>query len=312
MTIAVINGLIRPLLESRLPDWVEPRWFLSADELMELAPLAEIGWFDSYEDGATEAASRVAAKLRWLNTIAAGVEHLPLDAFRAQGVVLTNGAGINAVTIAEYAVMSMLVVAKGYRQVIRAAERHEWLADSPGKVELLGSKALVIGAGAIGGGIAERLAPFGVEVTKVRRTPGPGELGSDDWRARLGEFDWVIITAPSTSATEHMIGESELAAMKPTATLMNFARGNLVDQPALVAALKARKIGAAWLDVVDPEPLPPEHELWTLDNAHISMHLSGRAQNMMFIRSADRFLANLDRWHCGEPLSHVVDLGAGY
>jgi phosphoglycerate dehydrogenase-like enzyme len=122
----------------------------------------------------------------------------------------------------------------------------------------------------------------------------------------------VIVTAPSTSDTEHMIAESELAAMKPTATLMNFARGNLVDQPALVAALKARRIGAAWLDVVDPEPLPPEHELWTLDNAHISMHLSGRAQNMMFIRSADRFLANLDRWHCGELLSHVVDLGAGY
>lgn len=312
MTIAVINGLIRPLLDGRLPDWVEPRWFMSTEELLDLAPEAEIGWFDTYDLPARSESARRAVSLKWMNTLGAGVEELPLDIFRAQGVVLTNGAGINAVTIAEYAVMGMLVVAKGYRQVMRAAERHKWLSDSPGKVELFGSKALVIGAGAIGGGIAERLAPFGVEVTKVRRTPGPGELGPDDWRARLGEFDWVIVTAPSTDATEHMIGESELAAMKPTATLMNFARGNLVDQPALVAALKARRIGAAWLDVVDPEPLPPEHELWTLDNAHISMHLSGRAQNLMFIRSADRFLANLDRWHRGEPLSHVVDLGAGY
>jgi phosphoglycerate dehydrogenase-like enzyme len=93
---------------------------------------------------------------------------------------------------------------------------------------------------------------------------------------------------------------------------MNFARGDLVDQAALIAALKGRQIGAAWLDVTDPEPLPPEHELWTQDNAHISMHLSGRAQNMMFIRSAERFLANLDRWHRGEALTHRVDLDAGY
>lgn len=312
MTIAVINGLIRPLLENRLPDWVEPRWFLSTEELLTLAPEAEIGWFDTYDLPARAESARRAVKLKWMNTLGAGVEELPLDIFRANGVILTNGAGINAVTIAEYAVMGMLVVAKGYRQVMRAAERHEWLADSPGKVELLGSKALVIGAGAIGGGIAERLAPFGVEVTKVRRTPGAGELGPADWRERLGEFDWVIVTAPSTSATAHMIGEAELAAMKNTATLRNFARGDLVDQAALVAALKVRRIGAAWLDVTDPEPLPPEHELWTLDNAHISMHLSGRAQNMMFIRSAERFLANLDRWHRGEPLTHVVDLEAGY
>ena len=312
MTIAVLNGLIRPLLEGRLPNWVEPRWFQSTEDLLNLAPEAEIAWFDSFDLPARNEAARRAARLKWINTLGAGVEALPLDLFRANGVVLTNGAGINAVTIAEYAVMGMLVVAKGYRQVIRAADRHEWLSDSPGKVELLGSKALVIGAGAIGGGIAERLAPFGVEVTKVRRTPGPGELGPDDWRARLGEFDWVIITAPSTSETEHLIGADELAGMKSTATLMTFARGNMIDQEALIAALKARRIGAAWLDVVDPEPLPPEHELWTLDNAHISMHLSGRAQSLMFVRSADRFVANLDRWHRGERLSHMVDLDAGY
>jgi len=312
MTVAVINGLIRPLLEHRLPEWVEPRWFMSTDELLELAPAAEIGWFDSYEDGAIEAAAQSAAKLRWLSTIAAGVEHLPLQIFRENGVILTNGAGINAVTIAEYAVMGMLLVAKGYREVMRAADRREWLNDAPGKAELLGSKALLLGVGGIGSLIAERLVPFGVEVTAVRRNPGPGELGPDDWRARLGEFDWVIVTVPATPDTQHLIGSAELAAMKPTATLMNFARGTLVDQEALVEALLAKRVGAAFLDVTDPEPLPVEHPLWAMDNVHISMHLSGRSQDQMFVRSAERFLDNLDRWHRSEPLLHVVDLSLGY
>lgn len=312
MTVAVINAMISPLLQGRLPDWVEPRWFANTDELYALAPEAEIGWFDTYDLEATYEAARRAEKIRWLNTIHAGVDRFPKEELARRGAVLTNGAGINAITIAEYAVMGMLVVAKGYRQVMRAAERHEWLNDSPGKVELLGSKALIIGAGEIGALIAERLVPFGVEVTTVRRRPAPGCLTPDQWRERLGEFDWVIVTVPATAETEGMIGAAELAAMKPSATLLNFARGTVVDQEALVEVLKARRIGAAFLDVTDPEPLPADHPLWSLDNCHISMHLSGRAQNMMFIRSAERFLANLERWEKGEPLTHTVDLAAGY
>ncbi len=312
ITVAVINGMLRPLLEARLPDWIEPRWFTTTEELMGLAPEAEIGWFDSFQDGVAEAGAMAAVKLRWLNTIAAGVEHLSLGVLASRGVTLTNGAGINAITIAEYAVMGMLSIAKNYREVIRAADRHEWLGDAPGKMELYGSKALLLGVGGIGSLIAERLAPFGVEVTKVRRNPGPGELGLGDWRARLGAFDWVIVTVPATPDTEHLIGATELAAMKPTATLMNFARGSLVDQQALIEALKARGIGHAFLDVTEPEPLAPDHPLWTVPNAHITMHLSGRSQNMMFIRSVERFLDNLERWHRGEPLLHRVNLELGY
>lgn len=312
MTVAVLNGLLRPLLEGRLPEWIEPRWFMSTEDLLALAPEAEIGWFDTYDLPARAESARRAVKLKWMNTLGAGVEELPLDIFRANGVILTNGAGINAVTIAEYAVMAMLNIAKGYREVVRAADRQEWLTDAPGKVELLGTRALVIGGGAIGSLIAERLAPFGVAVSTVRRNPGPGELGVDDWRACLGDFDWVILTVPATAETEHMIGEAELAAMKPSACLLNFARGTVVDQDALVAALQQRRIGSAFLDVTEPEPLPPGHPLWTLGNAHLSMHLSGRSQSLMFIRSADRFLDNLGRWERGEPLTHVVDLARGY
>ena len=94
--------------------------------------------------------------------------------------------------------------------------------------------------------------------------------------------------------------------------LINVARGSVVDQDALVEALQQRRIGAAFLDVTEPEPLPPEHVLWSLDNAHISMHLSGRAQDRMFERAAQRFLDNLARYRAGEPLQFQVDLQRGY
>jgi phosphoglycerate dehydrogenase-like enzyme len=133
-----------------------------------------------------------------------------------------------------------------------------------------------------------------------------------EWQSRLGEFDWVIIAVPSTGDTEKMIGAAELAAMKPSASILNFARGAVIDQPALIEALSHKRIAAAFLDVTDPEPLPSENPLWSLDNCHISMHLSGRSQNTLFLRSAERFLANLGRWEKGEPLESVVDLTKGY
>ena len=311
-TVTVLSGLIRPLVESRLPDWVEPRFFMTKDEAMALAPEAEIGWFDMYEKKDMAAAITLAAKLKWLNSIYAGIDGLPLDLLQERGTVVTNGAGINAITIAEYVVMGMLTVAKGYRDVVRAQERRDWLMDSPGKVELYGSKALLLGYGAIGKLIEERLKAFAVDVTVVRRSPGPDTLTPDQWRGRLGEYDWVILAVPATPETDGMIGAAELAAMKPTATLVNIARGAVVDQDALVAALDAKRIGSAFLDVTTVEPLPADDPLWSLDNAHITMHLSGRAQDKMFIRSAERFLENLDRWHRGEPVEPRVDLTLGY
>ena len=312
MTIAVMSGLIRPLLEAQLPADLDVRWFMSTEQALELAPLADIGWFDLNDKAEMFKIISAATNLKWLNSIYAGVDGMPLAQLKSQGTVVTNGVGINAITIAEYVVMAMLTVAKGFREVVRAQDRHEWLMDSPGKVELFGSKALLLGYGAIGKFVEERLTPFGVDVTIVRRSAGPNTLTPDQWRAQLGDFDWVILAVPATPETENMIGADELALMKPTATLINIARGSVVDQDALVTALQTKQIGAAFLDVTTPEPLPADHPLWTLDNAHISMHLSGRAQDKMFIRSAQRFLENLTRYRNGEPLSPLVNLDLGY
>lgn len=312
MTVAVLSGLIRPLVEAQLPPEIEPRWYTSIEELHALAPEAEIGWFDLDAKDPMAEAVRRAEKLRWLNSIYAGLDFLPLDLLQQRGVTITNGAGINAITIAEYVVMGMLTMAKGYREVVRAQERHEWLMDSPGKRELAGSKALLLGYGAIGKLIKPRLEAFEVEVSVVRRSGGESVLRPDEWRARLGEFDWVILAVPATPETDAMIGAEELAAMKADAVLVNIARGAVVDQDALVAALEDKRIGGAFLDVTTPEPLPADHKLWSLGNAHVTMHLSGRAQSKMFVRSAERFVANCRRYVAGDPLEPIFDSARGY
>jgi phosphoglycerate dehydrogenase-like enzyme len=312
MTKAAISGLIRPLLEPRLPDWIEPQWFMTKEDALDAVADAEIGWFDMYEQEAMVATVKAATKLKWLNSIYAGLDFLPFDVLQQRGVTVTNGTGINALTIAEYVVMMMLVQAKGYREVMLAEERQEWLLDSPGKRELAGERVLLLGLGAIGSLIKSRLEAFDMEVVPVRRSGADGALAPDAWRARLGEFDWIILAVPATPETNGLIGEAELAAMKSTAVLVNIARGAVVDQPALVNALETKQIEAALLDVTTPEPLPENHPLWTLDNARITMHLSGRAQDKMFVRSADRFLANLERWKNGEPVGPQMDLDLGY
>ena len=312
MTTLALSGLIRPMLEPRLPQGLDVRWFMTHEESLEAVKGAEIGWFDSNSKEAMAETLRAATDLKWLNSIYAGLDFLPMDVLIERGITVTNGAGINAITIAEYVVMGMLNIAKGYREVVRAQDRHEWLLDSPGKRELAGSKALLLGYGAIGKLIQPRLEAFDVDVTVVRRSPGENTLGPDEWRARLGEFDWVILAVPATPETDGMIGAEELAAMKSDAVIVNIARGAVIDQPALVEALQARTIGGAFLDVTTPEPLPADHPLWSLGNAHISMHLSGRAQDKMFLRSGDRFLANLDKYLRGEPVAPVFDPRLGY
>jgi len=311
-TVLVMNALARPVIEPHLPDWIDARYFRHRQELLEMAPEAEIGWFDLEDKDDMVRAIERAEKLKWLTSIYAGIDGFPLDLMAQREVVFTNGAGISAITIAEYVVMGMLTMAKGYREVVHAQSRHEWLTDSPGKIELAGSKALIVGYGAIGGLVDRMLQGFAVEVTKVRRSAGEGVLQPHEWRAQLGKFDWVILAVPATAETEAMIGAAELAAMKPTAALINIARGSVIDQDALVAALAEKRIGGAFLDVTTPEPLPPEHPLWSLPGAHVTMHLSGRAQDKMFPRSAERFLANMARYGRGEPLEWQVDYALGY
>jgi phosphoglycerate dehydrogenase-like enzyme len=200
--------------------------------------------------------------------------------------------------------------------VVRAQDRREWLTVAPGIRELAGSKALVLGYGEIGRRIGMQLSGFGVEVVPVRRhggAKGDGRaIGPDEWRGRLGEFDWIVLAVPGTRETEGMIGTAEIAAMKREAVVVNFARANVVDQDALIQALKEKQIAGAVLDVTDPEPLPPDHPLWALDSVHITMHLSGIPTPASMLRAADRFIENCARFRAGERLEPQFDPDLGY
>ncbi|OJW75006.1 MAG: D-2-hydroxyacid dehydrogenase [Sphingomonadales bacterium 63-6] len=311
-TIAVLPGLARPMLEARLPEWIEPRWWHSVEELHALAPEAEIGWFDMHHKPPLLEAVALAKGLKWFNSVYAGLDFLPMDEMRARGVQLTNGTGLTDIQVSEFVVLGMLAIAKNYPAIVRAQDRHEWLSAAPGIRDLAGSRALILGYGAIGRKIGEKLTGFGVDVVPVRRHAAQGALTPDQWRARIGEFDWIVLTVPGTPETEGMIGPAEIAAMKPEAVLVNFARANVVDQAALTDALKHRRIFAAMLDVTDPEPLPPDHVLWDLDNAHITMHLSGIPTPQSMLRGAIRFVENCERYRKGEPLEPRFDPVLGY
>ena len=310
--ILVLPALARPLLEPHLPPGAEPRWFATADEAYAMAPGAEVGWLDMQVPANTGRAIGLGTDLKLVTTIYAGTDAFPLAEMKARGTRLTNGVGINANAVAEYAVMGMLALAKDFPAIVRAQDRGEWLRDAPGKVELQDTAALIIGYGAIGRRIDALLDGFGVRVTGVRRSGGEGTLRPDQWRAVLGDYDWVIVAAPATPETAHLIGAAELAAMKRSAYLVNIARGSLVDQDALLAALRDGTIAGAHLDVTDPEPLPPGHPLWSAPNCVITMHVSGRAQTRMFQKAAALFLENFGRYRRGEPLVNEVDLDLGY
>ncbi len=297
---------MRSLLESGLPDWLEARWWGSPEQLVAMAPAAEIGWFDLHVKASALRAVELAQGLRWLNTSYTGVDWMPLADLERRGVTVTCGKGLTTGQVAEFAVLAMLAVAKDYPAVVRAQERHEWLDVPPGTRDLLGSRALILGHGAIGQAIERALQGFGVEVCAVSsRRPR-------NWRSLIGTFDWIVLAVPGTPETRGMIGGAELAAMKREAVLVNFARADCVDQDALTEALRARRIAAAVLDLTDPEPLSSDHPLWSLDNAHITMHLSGIPTPASQARAAARFLRNCERFRAGDALEARVDLTRGY
>lgn len=311
MTIkAVFPAAAQPMLAPHLPAIIEAHWFRTPEEAIALAADAEIGWLDMQPPHLVGNAIAAAERIKWVSTLYAGLDAFPLDLLAERGAVLTNGVGINAVAVAEYTVLGMLSAAKRYDEVVRISDRREWPLAAPGTQELFGSSALIVGMGTIGQLVADRLKAFGVSVTGVTRSGRDGTLTPDQWRARIGDFDWIVLAAPSTGETKAMFGAEELAAMKPSAWLVNIARGDMVDQEALVEALRAKAIGGAFLDVADPEPLPAHHPLWDL--ALLSMHFSGRSTTGMFERAGTLFLDNLRRYLAGEPLRNQVDLALGY
>jgi phosphoglycerate dehydrogenase-like enzyme len=209
----------------------------------------------------------------------AGVGHLELDAFRERGVAVTNASGVHGPNIAEQVIGWFLMITRRLDEGLDRQGRREW-RHFRAAGEFVDSTVCVVGLGAIGTDIVERLAGFGVDTIGVRYTPekgGPTDevYGFGGIEEAFLDADYVAIAAPLTDETEGLVSTAELDALPPNAVLSNVGRGPIVDTDALVTALRRNRIHAAALDVTDPEPLPEDHPLWNLGNAYITPHNAG-------------------------------------
>jgi phosphoglycerate dehydrogenase-like enzyme len=260
----------------------------------------------------------VAPAVRWVHTPSAGVDHILTPTVRARDIVVTNGAGVHDIPVAEFALACIMSHAKQLPRLhALQAERH-WIEDPVqfGIQELSGATLLIMGMGGIGRAIARRAAALDMRVWACRRHPEPlpyveRMVGMHEWRALLPEVDYLVLALPLTPETAQIIDANALRAMHQQAYLVNIARGALLDEAALIAALREGRIAGAALDAFSTEPLPADNPLWSLENAFVSSHCAWASPRMRQ-RSIGLFLDNLARYRAGEPLRNIVNRQAGY
>ena len=253
--------------------------------------------------------------LRWVHDNAAGVPPVLIAALDGQSTVLTNGSGAQSSAVAEYVVAMLLTFVKRLRELARFQERAEWTTGFR-PAELRGWTVGIIGLGNAGLAIARLLRPFGVRLLGMRRHPEPvpdveAVYPREDMRQFLAQLDALVIAAPLTPETRGMIGAAQLAQLRPGAYLVNVGRGAIVDEDALIAALRSGHLGGAALDVFTVEPLPSTSPLWALPNVIVSPHYCDQTPQTDE-RGRELFLDNLRRYVQGEPLRNVVDRRLGY
>jgi phosphoglycerate dehydrogenase-like enzyme len=278
-------------------------------------------------------ALEVAPQLRWIQLHSAGVDHLLDSPLMGSDVAITTSSGIHATPIAEYVMASMLAHRWRVPFWTHCQREARWPSgrwDLYARPELRDSTLGILGYGSIGREVGRMGRAFGMRVLALRSSPlrpgndysppgtgdpegaiperiyTPGEL-----HEMLAECDYVVVALPLTLHTRHLIGAAELRAMKPGAYLVNIARGEIVDEEALVRALEEGQIAGTGLDVFEQEPLPPDSPLWGLDNALISPHVAGFTPRYDE-RAATLFAENLARYLAGQPLLNLVDKSKGY
>jgi phosphoglycerate dehydrogenase-like enzyme len=254
--------------------------------------------------------------VRWVHTIGTGVDRFPLHEIRPDQV-LTCSRGASAIPISEWVLAVMLAYEKQVPDIFVSEKPEHWYRVPGGGTlgGLHGRRLAVLGLGGIGIEVARRALAFGMEVRGLRRTPRPSELPGvevvSDARKAVEGAHVIVVSAPATADTHHLVDAELLDAVQPGVHLINIARGSLVDQDALRVALDDGRVGRATLDVTDPEPLPEGHWLFQHPSVRISPHISWsmpESNELLY----DTFRANLARWIDGRPLEGVVDIAAGY
>jgi phosphoglycerate dehydrogenase-like enzyme len=273
------------------------------------APLddVEIAVYGLYEGPLSfrELAARMPG-LRWIHSTGAGMDSFVSPELADRGVIVTNSAGVYAPAMAEYVLAGMVSVAREFRRLSAQQDERRWNHEAISGTELYGKRVGIVGYGATGRYIATVCKALGMDVWATKRKPmlTTGEpvdrlLPAGRLHELLGASDYVVVTASLNSTTRHLLGEAEFRALKPGAVLVNVARGGLVDQDALLAALDDGRVGGAFLDVVEPQPLPPESPLWAHPRVTITPHISGGSPEG-WARSMDLFCSNLPLYLDGD------------
>ncbi|MCC9195352.1 D-2-hydroxyacid dehydrogenase [Arthrobacter sp. zg-Y820] len=270
--------------------------------------------WDYFADGVRQAWP-AADSLRWIHAPAAGVDKLLFPELVASDVVLTNARGVFDRPMAEHVLAAMFHFAKDFGRASAQQQRRQWRQYAT--TDLAGCSVLVAGTGSIGRCTARLLAAVGLRVDGMGRTARSGDAdfgtihASTDFAAVAGAYDYIVLAAPLTPETRGMLGRDVLAALKPTAVLINVGRGALADEAALEDALRSGSLAGAALDVFETEPLPPSSGLWELDNVLVTPHLSGDSRKQL-PELARQFAENLAAWKAGRPLANVVDKQLGF
>jgi D-2-hydroxyacid dehydrogenase (NADP+) len=263
-----------------------------------------------------------APHLRWVHSTAAAVGILPLKEIAIRNIAVSNSRGIQGPAIAEFVIGGLLVLARRFHLMLAAQREHRWIQNEltqdhwPWSVR--GRTMTIVGLGTIGQEVARRAHAFGMRVIGVRRRVDQPKPPFVDRVVRPDQLDEVlrgcdvlVIAAPFVEETDRLIGADRLAALNRGAIIINVARGKIIDDQAMIAALRSGQVGGAVLDVFEHEPLDPASVLWELPNVVISPHVSGVRPDH-WDEVMDLFTENLQRFQRGEPLLNLVDVQAGY
>jgi phosphoglycerate dehydrogenase-like enzyme len=321
--------------QSQLDLWVAPEWF--AEKLQKEFPQLDVLRITNYEgiDAVladvqiifTQSISPqqfvAARELRWIHSPAAAVHQFMFPELVASDVILTNAREVHGTGVAEHVMALIFALAKRIPESVKFQEKRIWGQEilwngGACPLDIAGATVGVVGFGSIGSNVAKYSKAMGMKVIVVRERPGQSrpefvdeELPSSKLEEMLARADYVVLSPPLTPETRGMIGRERLAKMKSGAYLINVGRGPLIDEAALIDALRSHKIAGAALDVFDQEPLPADSPLWDLENLLITPHTAGMAGHL-WQRHYDLFSENIRRFLNNEPLLGLVDKQRGY
>jgi len=314
--------------------WDAPAWF--AERLRSEFPGLEVVQLSDYKNLDREIVDAeiafcrelkpgqvlAAKKLKWIYSPAAAVHALMIPEIIHSDIQIVNATPVHGPVVAEHALAMILAIGRRIDLGVKAQTQHRWMQEEiwvskPGPRDIAGSTLLVVGLGQIGGPLVRHAKALGMRVLAVREHPERGAEGADavyatgDLIRVLPEADFVMLCAPVTPATQRAFGREQFAAMKSDAYICNVGRGALIDEPALIDALREHRIGGAALDVTTEEPLPAESPLWDLDNCMITPHTAGISPKL-WERQYIYFTDNLRRYLAGQPLLGLVNKARGY